>query len=71
MPNFGAVQCISSLIRRLAPFDGGLSMVPHEASDIFVVRFLRTFDGAQGLDFGIEEHVIEALDPESDAMDES
>ena len=66
----GAVKHDSALIRRLAPFDGGLGMVPYEASDVFVVRFLRTLNAAQGLDFGVAQHVIEALESNSDASEE-
>lgn len=60
----GRVQHESALIRRIAPSDRVGMMF--EASDIFVVRFLRSIDGATTLDFGVADWVVEEIGAASD-----
>jgi hypothetical protein len=62
----GAVQHDSALIRRIAPLDGDIGFIAYEASDVFVVRFLSTLEGAEDLDFGVAEHIADALKIEAD-----
>jgi hypothetical protein len=62
----GWVRHDSALIRRIAPHDTFLGTTFH-ASDIFVVRFLSTLDGADGVDFGVADWVAKALTDAEDA----
>jgi hypothetical protein len=50
----------SPLIRELAPGDD-LGMVGVQASDVFVVRFLRNLESAGDLDFGVPDWVAQKL----------
>jgi hypothetical protein len=62
----GPVQHPSALIQRIAPDRQGLGGVTFEASDIFVVRFLRGLDATHALNFGVADWVAEALDPQAE-----
>jgi len=50
----------STLIRRIAP-DHDLVGSMFQASDIFVVRFLRTIGEGSSLDFGLADWVVDAV----------
>jgi hypothetical protein len=64
----GQVQHDSALIRRIAPHENLIGSV-FQASDIFVVRFLRTLDGGDAVDFGVADWVTEAMTNLSDDED--
>ena len=66
----GQVEHPSALIRRIAPRGDLLGGLTHDASDLFVVRFVRTLVGADQLDFGVADWVIEALTEGEDEDDE-
>lgn len=57
----GPVQHKSALIRRIAPHDDLIGS-RFQASDIFIVRFLQTVEGATDLDFGVADWVAAELD---------
>lgn len=61
----GPVEHPSPLIRRIAPDIGSLGGLMFQASDIFVIEFLRNVDGGGALDFGVADWVAEALDDEA------
>jgi hypothetical protein len=68
----GVVQHDSALIRRIAP-DTDLLGSMFQASDIFAVRFLRTVEGGEALDFGVAQWVADelaAIDGHDDAYDD-
>jgi hypothetical protein len=61
----GEVQHRSALIRRIAP-QGDLMFSAFNASDIFVVLFLRTLPGGEALDFGVADWIIDEIAPQSE-----
>jgi hypothetical protein len=66
----GPVEHPSALIRKIAPRDDLIGGLTYDASDLFVVRFVRTLAGADQLDFGVADWVIEAFTEGEDEDDQ-